>query len=61
MHTGDRAVIKDHRNLFRVHSCSFMGNKAIDWLITTGQAPDRNTGVIIFNILLQNDVVHHGM
>lgn len=36
-----------------------MGSKAIDWLITTGQAPDRNTSVVIFNILLQNDVVHH--
>ncbi|KAK2179254.1 hypothetical protein NP493_502g00034 [Ridgeia piscesae] len=59
MHTCEPPVIKDHRNLFRVHSCSFMGCKAVDWLITIGLAPDRKTSVIIFNILLQNDVVHH--
>ena len=60
MHTCKPALIKDNRNLFRMHSCSFMGRTAVDWLVMTGQAPDRNTGVAIFNILQQNDVLHHG-
>jgi hypothetical protein len=45
--------------MFRTYNCVFVGSETVDWLLETQQAPDRETAVILMNILLKNQVFHH--
>ncbi len=53
-------LIRDRRYFLRTHPSSFVGSEVVSWLLTTEQAPDREIAVTLMNILLDNQIFHHG-
>ena len=61
MHTDNPHLIKDRRHHFRMYTSCFVGKEAVDWLVESGQATDRDTAIFAMNVLLSKDVIRHGM
>ena len=60
MHTDNPQLIKDRRSFMKTYSTCFVGSETVDWLIATKEVPNREMGVIIMNILRDNNILHHG-
>ena len=60
MHTDDLQLIRDRRYFMKTYPSCFVGSETIDWLIDTKQTPTREMGVVVLNILRENNILHHG-
>ncbi|ELU05204.1 hypothetical protein CAPTEDRAFT_180920 [Capitella teleta] len=58
MHENE-GLIRDRRYLFKNYATSIQGAETVEWLVRTEQAPDANVAVILMNILLDNQIIHH--
>lgn len=55
-----RIMIRDRRYHLRTFSCCFVGRELVDWLIKNSEANSRTGAAHCMNILLENNVIHHG-
>ena len=60
MHTENPLLIKDRRFRLKMQSSCFIGSEVVDWLILTGQVPDRELAALLLNILTENKLIRHG-
>lgn len=56
----DPVMIRDRRYHLRTFSCCFVGRELVDWLIKNSEANSRTGAAHCMNILLENNVIHHG-
>ena len=43
------------------YDCCFIGNETVDWLCKCGHVPNRQMGVAVMNVLLDNRIVSAGI
>ena len=56
----EQNLISDRRYHFKTYTGCMVGREAVDWLVKTNEATNRENAVKCMRLLQDNGILHHG-